>query len=31
MGDTIEDMDTEKEQKDEKIVFLEIIIGLPDS
>ena len=30
MGDTIEDMDIEIEQKDTKIEFLEIKIGLPD-
>ena len=31
MGDTIEDMDLETEQKAAKIEFLEIKIGLPDS
>ena len=31
MGDTIEDMDIEIEQKDKKIEYLEIKIGLKDS
>ena len=31
MGNTIEDMDIETEQKDNKIEFLEKKIGLPDS
>ena len=30
MGDTIEDMDIEIEQKDNKVGFSEIKIGLPD-
>ena len=31
MGETIPDMDMEKEQKDNKIQFLEDKIGIPDS
>ena len=30
MGDSIEDMDIEKEQNDKKLEFLENIKGLPD-
>ena len=31
MGDTIEDMDIEREQKSKKVEFSESKIGLPDS
>ena len=31
MGDTIEDMDIQMEQQDNKIAFIKIKIGLPDS
>ena len=31
MGETVSDMDVEKEQKDNKIQFLEDKIGIPDS
>ena len=31
MGETISDLDTEKEQKDNKTQFLEDKIGIPDS